>query len=138
MPSYALVRDGRIENVALVEGTPDGLAYLEAVEADYDEVIQVEAASPGQYLAGGKPVPFPALTADPPSIPPDGTTAAVITYTNREPGAPGQVDFAVNGGDPVAVDLADGTAAVEVDSETPGDTITVTAGGLTVTVEVTE
>lgn len=138
MPNYALVRGGIITNVALVHPTPDGLAYLAAVEADYDEVVLIEAASPGQYIADGVPIPRPALTADVPSIAPDGATPAVVTYTNHEPTAPLAVDFTVNGSAPSTVALTDGAAAVEVTSATPGDTITVTAGGLSAVLEVTE
>jgi hypothetical protein len=137
---YALINDSRIDNVALVDDTTDeGLAYLSAISGEYDTVIPVQTGGPGQYVTPeGDPIPFPTLTSDRPSVPPDGTTAATITYTNQEPTAPAAATFTVNGASPQPAELDNGAASVEVASVTPGDTITVEAEGLTITVEVTE
>lgn len=58
MANYALCRDGVIVNVALVDDeSDDGQAFLHAIAGDYDEVVKVDSASPGQRIENGVPVP---------------------------------------------------------------------------------
>lgn len=137
MSDYALIQGDRVANVVSVDSTTlAGQAYLVAIVSHYDRIIPAEGYARGQYLdASGNPIPLPALTTDVPSIPPDGTTAATITYTNGQPDAPASVVFDVNGST-TEVALSGGSASIAVTSTTSGDEVTVQADGLSITIGV--
>jgi len=79
-----------------------------------------------------------AVTVDRDTIPADGTTAATVTYKDNTPGATGSVVFDVNGvaHDPLPL-AADGTASIQVVSESAGDRIRVACGDAGASIEVT-
>lgn len=108
--------------------------------------VDVSAVTPtpseGSTVANGvwtypPPPPLPkALSVSPGSIPPDGKTAATVTYTNGQPGAPTSVVFNVNG-NLTTVAVANETATLQVASATAGDVILIQCDGLTTTLQVT-
>lgn len=127
---------GNVTNVIVLDpaggwAPPKGLTVRQLADTDL--------VGPGwAYDANGFHGPA-SLTVDPVTIPPDGTTAAAVTYTNTRADAPTSVTFTANGATK-AVTLANGVASLDVSSATPGDTIDVTVDalpGATVTVTVT-
>jgi hypothetical protein len=106
----------------------DGQAAKEQADADTAaaeaERLRVEAERP-------------TMTVAPDTIPPDGTTTAVVTYTDPGTEKTADVTFTVNGvAETVALD-AQGVATLDVVSSTPNDTITVTTDtGLSVVITV--
>lgn len=82
------------------------------------------------------PWPTRSLTAEPQSIPADGSATALVSYRNTFDDAPAQVTFDVNGvTETVALD--DGTAELEVVATTPG-LLTITCDDLVLTITAEE
>jgi hypothetical protein len=153
--TYALIDDaGRVLDLAVGDAawaqglvgqvrdpqtaTPPALARLASVrELTADERGRGVAA--GWYRAGNGVLADgrPTLTADRQTIPPDGTTAAVVTYSRSGPDTPAAVGFTVNGTASQLVNLTDGRASIEVTSSHAGDSITVEADGASLVVRVT-
>jgi hypothetical protein len=163
MTDYAHVTDGTVDQVGLPEvGTlsdgravsgydrlPAGVLAVEGWLPVTDDPPAYDAARQSLTRTGhtvtGDTVRVdydlawlpPSLTVEPSSIPADGTTPAVATYTHPDPDTtPAEVTFTVNGATST-VALSDGTAelevtpsaagdiAVSVDQDVPGVTITV-------------
>lgn len=145
-----------VDNIQLVdpatgeESEERGLAYLAEIGLDGTWVQTSYSGSfRGGYASLGMsydaaadrfgPPPTPGLAVDRTTIPADGLTAAVVTYTDPRVGAPLSVTFTVNGATQTVLTAA-GVAVLAVASATPGDTITVTVDALpgeavTITVE---
>lgn len=128
---------GQVVNVIVVEDATfdpgDGLTLTLLPDGS--------PVGPGWRLVSGSWVEPPRrdLTIDRTSIPANGTTPAVVTYTDTHDDAPTSVVFTVNGATDT-VTVVDGAAVLEVVSTTAGDTITVTVDALpdaavTITVE---
>lgn len=75
------------------------------------------------------------LTANPPSIPADGTTSSEVTYKDESADPPAEVTFDINGVTSTQ-DVVDGVAQIAVTSKTSGDIVTVTCQGLSVQIGV--
>lgn len=130
--------DGNVTSVIIVDSAigytpPDGLTLA---------AVGSEPVGPGWTYAGGTFTPPPArsLTVDRVTIPADGTTVAVVTYTDTHDDAPASVVFTVNGATKTVTLTAAGNAVLDVASSTADDTITVTVDALpeasvTITVE---
>lgn len=143
MGDVALIRNDTVANIIVVEdGSTFADDYVKRDDNDYDRAVDVDTlANPVAigyvYRQGVGYVPPEEITAEPASIPPDGTTPALVTYIDNRPGASGDVTFDVNGVEQ-DIPLANGSAAINVTSSTPGDTVTVRCGGVAATVTVEE
>lgn len=95
-------------------------------------------ADPGDFDAGHVlELAFPPhLSVSRATIPADGASAAVVTYTNTRNDAPAEITFDVNGA-AVTEALLDGTASIEVTAAAPGP-IVISCEGLEVTVQAEE
>lgn len=139
MPEHhALIRDGRITNVIVVEdGDPQ--QFMATIAADYDATARVDDLDPqpgiGWRWQSGAPVPPPSLSTDKNEITGNGTDVATVTYTDAGSDVPAEVTLDVNGATQT-VAVANGSAAVGVTSSSPGDTVTVSCEGLSLTIGV--
>jgi hypothetical protein len=106
-------------------------------QADADTLAREEAEAAAAAEAARIEAERPTLTVAPDTIPADGVTAAVVTYTDPGTERTTSVAFTANGISE-SVDLdANGVALLDVVSSTPGDTITVSVDTIPNTVTVT-
>lgn len=144
MREWALVRGNVVENVIVVDDDDHGFApdYVGRDDNDFERAVdlstlEVQPSIGWVFRRGIGYVPPAVIAVDRDTIPANGTTAATVTYTDNRAAPADHVTFVVNGEeqDP-PVPLVDGKASITVASSTAGDTVTVSAEGLGVSIEV--
>jgi hypothetical protein len=140
--NWALVRDGVVENVIVVDDVEDpdfAEAYVADPDSDWASAINLEGIDPqpsiGWVVVGEVYVPPETLETDKATIVGDGVDAAILTYTNNAPNPPDEAEVVVNG---QAADLAlvGGTGQVAITSTNPGDVVQVLIGTVGAVIEV--
>lgn len=138
MGNYALVRDGVIENIIVVED----LEWLDdhVAEEGYDKAVDTSKLStpvgPGYVVKGTSYVPPVTLTSNKATISAQGNDAATVTYTDNRPSPPASVDGTVNG-QALTVALTKGVGSFDVTSANSGDTVTIILPGASLVIGVT-
>lgn len=137
MPNFALIQDNVVRNIIVAE---QEWVTEYATENNFDVVDltnNTTAISIGYIRKESSYFPPEEISTDVSEIPPDGTTAATITYTDNGLEPAESVSGTVNS-DPTTVALTNGVGSLQVVSQTPNDTIVVVLGGVSLVIEVTD
>lgn len=138
MTVFALIKDDRVVNT-IVADDPDWVTQ-HAQDEGMDSALaldpDVAPIGVGYVRKGNKFIPPEVLELSKGTIDPDGSDAVTLTYTNNLPNPPSSIDILLNE-QPTPMALSSGKGSIDVTSRSPGDVITVVAGGTTAQIGVT-